>query len=82
MTLHRIGEHHEEAVVAVIEDLLDFAKEHGMTGFQFVAEVSGQREPLDGVVGRFRSDPHRLIGELTVVKSKLVRLVARRVPPT
>lgn len=81
MTLHRIGGHHEKVVLAVIEDLLDYAKEHGMTSFQFIAEIPGQREPLDGVVGRFRADPHRLIGQLTIVQSKLVRLVATRVPP-
>lgn len=78
MAVRRINGPHEKKVVAVIEELLDFARTHGVIAFQFVAEVPGRRTPLEGVVGRYRADPARLIGELAVVKSNLVQMVGSR----
>lgn len=73
MGIHRITEANERKVEATIEELLRASQEHGFSSFMFIAEGRG-RARFEGVVGRFRQEPLRAIGWLTLIKVKLAKL--------
>lgn len=77
MKLHQIGERTDRKIEAVIEELLELARDEGMTSFLFIAE-NRSRGQVEGMVGRCRRDPLRAIGQLAVLKSKLARWVAKQ----
>jgi hypothetical protein len=78
LVLQKISAAHQEKVVAVLEDLLKRANEGELTSFAYIAEEMERGDPLMGVVGRYREEPTRLLGELSVMKMKLSKYAARR----
>lgn len=46
----------------------------------FIGEEIGNPDPLYGLVGRFRTDPHRAIGQMAVMKRKLILFAADSAP--
>lgn len=58
----------------MVDDLVQLAHEEGASSILFIIETPGRRKPLMGIAGRLRADPHRAIGQLTVIKQRLVKL--------
>lgn len=77
MTVVRITSVHQPSIVAVLEDLLDRAKRGDLTSIAYIAERL-ERDPLIGVVGRYREHPTRLLGEMAVMKIKLAKYASRK----
>lgn len=71
--VQKIAAVHTNKIVAVLKDLLQRAEADELTSFAFLAEVADRPEPLLGVVGRYREQPTRLIGELSVMKVKMTK---------
>jgi hypothetical protein len=78
MVVKNINDPHAQRVVAVLEVLLKKARAGQLPSFGFFGEETGRRQPIDGVVGRFRQDPHRIIGHLEVMKAKLTDAAVER----
>lgn len=75
--VRKITAAHTNKIVAVLKDLLERAEADEMTSLAFVAEVTTNDDPLLGVVGRYREQPTRLIGELSVMKAKMTRFAQK-----
>lgn len=71
MQVRNINEPHARKVAAVLRELLRKADAGRLSSLEFIAEEEGRKQPLEGIVGRFRQDPHRVIGHLEVMKTKL-----------
>lgn len=72
---------HTVKIVAVLEDLLARAKHGQLTSLAFVAEELEQGDSILGVVGRYREEPTKLLGELSVMKMKLTKFAAKKRQP-
>lgn len=81
MSLHRINEPHARKVKAVIRELLELTQEIDLTSFVFIAKAEGRRR-IEGIVGKCTSDPKEAIADLTIMQSKLLRLVPEDFPDT
>ena len=66
-------------VEAVLEDMLARTKEGRLPALLFIAEEIG-RQPVYGIVGRFRADPARAIGHLAIMKAKVIDFAADEAP--
>lgn len=75
MQVRRINEPHARKVAAVLEVLLRKANAGRLSSFLFIGEEDGKGW-LDGIVGRSRGDPHKIIGHLEVMKAKLTAYAA------
>jgi len=75
-----IGAAHAGKIVEVLRELLDMALDGQLVSLAVLAECGAEREPLPIVVGRYRADPARLLGELSVMQSRLTQhtLATRR----
>jgi hypothetical protein len=80
MAVHKISEPHHERVRAALEDLLALAQDEGLSSFMYIVEDRSRNIRIDGVVGRFRSDPLRLLGLVTLAKAKIAQVAARMAP--
>jgi hypothetical protein len=54
------------------------ASEEGACSILFIVETPGRRQPVVGVAGRLRADPHRAIGQISVMKQQLVKLASEQ----
>lgn len=79
--VQRITATHGRKIVAVLEDLLDRARGGQLTSLAYVAEELDQGDSLLGVVGRFRDEPTKLIGELAVMNVKLAKYATTKRRP-
>lgn len=77
MLIRGINDPHARKVAGVLEALLQEAEVGELISLAFVAERRS-RKSIDGVTGRFRSDPLRVLGAITVMKSKLARVAAKK----
>lgn len=76
MAVHRIEDPHIKKIEEVLGDLFDVARSEGASSLLFVMETPRRRTPVVGAVGRLRADPRRAIGELALLKQRLVKLAA------
>lgn len=76
--IRQINDPHTSKVVAVIEDMLEMAKEGRMPSLLFIIEETGRSQPHYGIVGRYRSDPAPAIGHLAIMKAKVTDFAADR----
>lgn len=76
MPLHKLEDVHRRAVAEVVDDIANFVRTEGASSLIFLIESPRRRRSLTGVVGRFRADPRRAIGELAVLKSELVQFAS------
>lgn len=76
--VRKISAAHTNKIVAVLRDLLGRAEADEIVSLAFLAEEAERTEPLLGVVGRYREQPTRLIGELSVMKAKLTKFAHKR----
>jgi hypothetical protein len=74
----KITSAHQTKIVAVLEDLLERAAAGELTSLAYIAEELELRESLMGVVGRYRDEPVRLLGEMSVMKAKLAQYAHQR----
>jgi hypothetical protein len=75
MSVAKIGAAHAPRVAAVLEELLAQARAGELISLAFLAETTG-REPIAGIVGRYREEPTRALGEMAIMKAKLARYAA------
>lgn len=78
MAVTKISAAHGPKVVEVLEELLVLAHRGELVSMAFLAEQLGLQEPVCGVVGRYRDDPAKLLGEMAVMKTQLARFAAER----
>ncbi len=78
MGLQVIGEQHAERVVEVLEELLSKARAGRTVSFAYLTEGLTETDSESGVVGRYRADPNRCLGDLVVMKERLARYAATR----
>lgn len=74
MGVRRLNEKYAVAVAEICQALLTKAKAGRHVSLFFIAEEEGSGTPIYGVVGRFRKDPYRILGELVVVKDRLTEM--------
>jgi hypothetical protein len=79
MHIAKFDNPHAEKVAAVLEEMLKRTRAGKMPSLLFIAEEVG-REPRYGLVGRFRSDPAKALGHVTVMKEKLTDFAADHAP--
>jgi hypothetical protein len=60
--------------------MLARTKEGRLPALLFIAEEIGRRDPVYGIVGRFRVDPARAIGHLAIMKAKVIDFAADLAP--
>lgn len=75
--LEVIGASHAERVAEMLGALFAEGKEGEYISFAFVAERLNGTTSC-GVVGRYRHEPIRCLGELTVMKTRLAHLAAKQ----
>jgi hypothetical protein len=80
MQVQNISGVHATRIVAVLEDLLERARADQFTSLAFVAEQH-RDDPLIGVVGLYRERPTKLLGELSMMKAKLIKYANRKRQP-
>lgn len=76
MPVRSLEDPHRRKVEAVVDDLAELAHTEGALSILFIVEMPGRKNPIVGIAGRLRSDPHRAIGQLSVVQQRLVKLAA------
>lgn len=79
MAVLNLEDPYRKKVAAVVDELVDIARSEGASSILFILETPRRRHPIVGVVGRLRADPHRAIGQLVVMKQRLVQMVRGRV---
>lgn len=78
MTVRTITAPQAEKITAVLEDLLARAHAGRLTSLAFLAEEVSHSDPLVGVVGRYREDLPRLVGELAVMRLQITEHAVHR----
>lgn len=76
MSVREFKDPHADKVAAVLEELLERTRAGRMPGFLFIADEIGRRTPRYGMVGRFRVDPAKAIGHLTIMREKVADFAA------
>lgn len=72
----QIGAAHAAKIVEVLQELLEAAKAGQLVSLALLAEYVGQHEAVPVIVGRYRSDLARLLGELSVMNARLAQHAA------
>jgi hypothetical protein len=75
MGVTKLAEVRAQKVVDVLEALLDRAHAGELISLAFLAEQT-DGDPISGLVGRYRAEPERALGELSVMKTRLAGYVA------
>lgn len=80
MHVRRIEDPHAKKVAEVLEAMLVRAKAGRVPSLLVIMEEGGSSKPRYCVVGRFRADPARALGHVTVMREKLTELAFDQAP--
>lgn len=78
--VRNIADPHVKKVAAALEIMMKKNREGRLPSLIFIAEETGNPQPLYGIVGRFRSDPARAIGHLAIMRDKVTDFAADMAP--
>lgn len=79
MKVKQLAAPHSEKVVGVLKELLERAESGELVSLAYIAEPIKGR-PECGIVGRYRREPARCLGEINVMAERLARYIASTNP--
>lgn len=62
-------------MVLLLEELLELARDGQLLSFAYMADVLGSNRPEFGVLGRWRGDKAKFVGELSLLRGSVGQAV-------